>query len=554
VVLTRPLPFLLAGLFILITAVFALAFVALAYTSGTTGFDQTFTVDSTGDGPDAAINGNCDDGSGNCTLRAALQEAAAASGTSLVRFEIVGDGPHTIMPASELPPVGTNVTVNGYTQSGASANTLDAGQGTDAVLMIEIDGSNAGEGANGLVLNGTSALVQGLVINNFSANGILLAQGGAMNHVSGNFIGTGVSGTEAKPNGTGIEVQSSDNFIGNTLRADTNLISGNEAAGILISGNAGMNNVRRNIIGAAANGLSPLPNGSHGVLLTDGAVCNTIGGEPLSFQNIIAFNGGHGVALSTDAGVNNYIDPNITHSNAGLGIDLGDDGVTANDPGDEDTGPNNYQNFPVLESATIEGNQVTITGILDSRPNRAYNLFFFSNAECDPSGYGEGRTFLGSFAFFMGPTGVREFQVTYTMPAQAGNVVTASASDPESTSEFSKCIEAQGSLATPTPTGTPTPAVTPAPTPPTPPVTPFVTPVASLRGDTDCDLLITAVDALFVLRYVAGIHPFAECILHGDINCDNLIDSIDALGILRHLAQLPVSQEPDCTAIGDIMT
>lgn len=60
-------------------------------------FDFEFTVDSTTDAADASPDGVCDDGAGNCTLRAAIEEANSAGGDSLISFNIPGDGPHTIV-------------------------------------------------------------------------------------------------------------------------------------------------------------------------------------------------------------------------------------------------------------------------------------------------------------------------------------------------------------------------------------------------------------------------------------------------------------------------
>jgi hypothetical protein len=51
---------------------------------------------------------------------------------------------------------------------------------------------------------------------------------------------------------------------------------------------------------------------------------------------------------------------NSIFSNGGLGIDLSLDGVTLNDPGDPDTGPNNLQNYPVINGVTISGGSATI--------------------------------------------------------------------------------------------------------------------------------------------------------------------------------------------------
>jgi hypothetical protein len=69
-------------------------------------------------------------------------------------------------------------------------------------------------------------------------------------------------------------------------------------------------------------------------------------------------------------------------------------------------------------------------------------------------------------------------------------------------------------------------------------------------GDVDCDFETDSVDALQVLRYVAGVGPFAACLdAAGDADCDGEIDGVDALAILRAVAGLPVEQEPGCPPI-----
>src|SRR5205823_12114985 len=80
-----------------------------------------------------------------------------------------------------------------------------------------------------------------------------------------------------------------------------------------------------------------------------------------------------------------------------LGIDLGTNGVTANDAGDGDTGANNLQNFPVLTSASMVGGNTTIQGTFNSTAStNNFTIEFFANAACDASGNGEGKRFLGS--------------------------------------------------------------------------------------------------------------------------------------------------------------
>ena len=70
------------------------------------------------------------------------------------------------------------------------------------------------------------------------------------------------------------------------------------------------------------------------------------------------------------------------------------------------------------------------------------------------------------------------------------------------------------------------------------------------QGDVNCDDAVTAVDALFLLRFVAGIPPAAECLnVAGDVNCDGDETAVDALGVLRFVVDLPVNQGELCPKI-----
>ena len=86
---------------------------------------------------------------------------------------------------------------------------------------------------------------------------------------------------------------------------------------------------------------------------------------------------------------------NSIYSNKGLGIDLGDDGVTLNTPGGPHSGPNNFQNFPVLYPSITYNGKTYVSGTLNSTPDAVFTVQFFANAAADPSGYGEGQTYLG---------------------------------------------------------------------------------------------------------------------------------------------------------------
>lgn len=81
---------------------------------------STFTVNLTGDQPDfSGSDGRCDaDASAfngvQCTLRAAIQQANAAPGADTINFNVPGIGVKTISPASALPDVTEQVTIDGY--------------------------------------------------------------------------------------------------------------------------------------------------------------------------------------------------------------------------------------------------------------------------------------------------------------------------------------------------------------------------------------------------------------------------------------------------------
>lgn len=107
----------------------------------------TFVVESTGDEGDVIPGDQICDANPSpfvivCTLRAAIQEANALPGADTINFNIAGSGVQTIFPTGDLPVITEQVTINGYSQPGASPNTL--ADTDNAVLLIELRGTNAG--------------------------------------------------------------------------------------------------------------------------------------------------------------------------------------------------------------------------------------------------------------------------------------------------------------------------------------------------------------------------------------------------------------------------
>jgi hypothetical protein len=353
----------------------ALVIAGLPLVAARPAYAATFTVNVTGDGADLNLaNGACDASPSRgtqCTLRAAIQEANDIAGVDTIRFNVPGSGVKTIKPGSELPTITESVTIDGYTQPGASKNTL--ARGTNAKLMIELDGSTS-SAANGLVIGGGSdTTIRGLVINNFrsgpssAGNGIVLgSSSGPGNRIEGNFIGTNPAGTVPEGNagggGGGVVVEGGGNVIGGTSRAARNLISDNGNGGVLLDSDS--NGVLGNLIGTDRTGTKELGNSGSGIKVfsSDNAISGNTG----------AFSRQDGVSIPLIGATGNEVGANSIFANEDLGIDFGDDGQTTNDPSDPDAGANGLQNHPVLSSATTPASGVTtVQWSFDSAGNPA---------------------------------------------------------------------------------------------------------------------------------------------------------------------------------------
>jgi len=301
---------------------------------------------------------------------------------------------------------------------------------------------------NGGILLGSFNIVGGTapgagnVIVGSVRSGIILG-GGVGNTIQGNYIGTNSAGANLGNAGDGIQIANSqDNIIGGTVAGARNIISGNEDAGVMIKGSEATGNViQGNYIGTDPTGTTPLGNFADGIWIRQGASHNSIGGAIPCSGNIIAFNGGVGVHVASEAN-SNSIRCNFINDNGGLGIDLSADDladwVTLNDLGDVDTGTNNFQNFPVIASVSSSGGTTTISGSLNSMPNTTVSLDFYTNPTADSSGYGEGQRYLGSATVITDGMGTVAFTITFGAAMTTTEVLSATATDSNgNTSEFS---------------------------------------------------------------------------------------------------------------------
>lgn len=334
--------------------------------------------------------------------------------------------------------IGTNVT-----GTAALGNTLDG-------VRIQFTSNN--------IIGGTIPGARNLISGN-NGNGVLIADISTMgNQVLGNYIGTDASGMTALGNSKdGVVIGSTPNIVGAgpNIIGGSNIIGGAAAAGNLISGNGGNgvaigsvftigNQVLGNFIGTDVTGTFHLGNNQNGVFIFDSSN-NAVGGTMTGEHNLISGNDARGVYISGSNVVRNRVLGNSIFGNSQLGIDLGLSGVTPNDADDPDPGPNNLQNFPLLSLVGSSNGQTNIQGRLNSLADSSFRIEFFSNDLCDPSGNGEGQTFIG----FQNVTTIgNDAQINATLPVAvaAGKFITATATrldsenNPIETSEFSACI------------------------------------------------------------------------------------------------------------------
>jgi hypothetical protein len=403
--------------------------------------------------------------SGPGSFRQAILDANGTPGADVIEFALPENAP-AILLQTPLPAITNAVTIGG------------SGMG-----MLEIDGAQVSGGASGLHITGHDVWIQGVAIHGFGAQigggggeGILI-EGGSGAVIVACFIGTDRQGASLGNGGPGVRIlDSSFNvFIRNVIT--TNLV------GVLIEGDSDSNEFFENSIGR----LNDTGNLGHGMVILSGSdnaltgftictICasNVVGGNggngvvigPDAVGTVVgeAFvisNGGHGVEIqggqgsiinariSGNGGDGVHVGSGTGHTiagrisdNAGLGIDLAPAGVTGNDPGDTDNGPNGLQNFPILTSVvTSPGAVVTLTGMLQSASNSPYVLDFYDSSSCDGSGNGEGANHIGSANVVTDGAGNAPFNVVFNSLVLSGPSITATATDGAgSTSEFSSCV------------------------------------------------------------------------------------------------------------------
>ena len=459
-----------------------------------------FVVDSASNADDKEPDGVCQTVVGVCTLPAAIQEANALGGANItfniagpaniflvdplvVSVPIVLDGStnsgancasqtQTVQIIGQAIPAGNHILT---LASGSSGSTIKGLVFVDAPLDgIHIDSNNnvivcnrVGVQSNGSALangedgvhvdGGTGNQIGGItsadanLIQNNSSAAVRVDNGAQNTTIEGNQIAnsgrhainiqdsTDVtiaandildSGTIA--NGSGIRiVGSSDITIGGAQSSLGNIIADYSGSGVFMDNTVSDGLIQNNIIGTTSR-RAPAVNMFDGIHIDDD-VSNVI-----IRDNSISQNNRNGVRVDNDSLGIQILNNKIT-GNGGIGIDLGENGLTANDDGnqDSDEGANGLQNYPIITSVNATSGEITFE--LYSQASKTYLVQLFANDNCDGT-HGEGATFIGELSVSTDGNGYVQ-EVWKFGGFSADDIITATATDTvkDGTSEFSEC-------------------------------------------------------------------------------------------------------------------
>ena len=308
---------------------------------------------------------------------------------------------------------------SGFANSAVNGGGIRNNAGTVTIPASPSITFNTASGTGGGISNaGTlSALATATITNNTATgNG-----GGIFNSGTLGAISTPTLNSNSAANGGGIYTSSGVLTVTNGTINSNTATTAAAGGGILYAGSGAST-----VSGASVNG-----NTGSGIYITANALDIT--------NTIINSNSADGISKTGAGTGSELISGNTISGNGALGIDLSDNGVTANDAtGDADTGPNNLQNYPVINYVKRGDSTGNVT--LNSTANRAFRINFFANTACDPSGNGEGEVSLGTQNVTTNASGT----VTFTTAAFAYGTrefITATATDTVTgdTSEFSAC-------------------------------------------------------------------------------------------------------------------
>jgi len=322
-----------------------------------------------------------------------------------------------------------NININGSSSTGTTilGNYVGLNAAGDAAIASGGPGISVSGGAVDTVIGGKTT-GHGNVVSGSSGHGIVASHGSGT-VIRGNYIGTDATGLRKIANSAAgvVGVNAVGLKIGGDQPGEGNVISGNTNSGIYLDQIDGAS-ILGNFVGVGADGTSPIGNGD-GIHL-DGSVTDTeVGRITAGAGNLIAHNSTVGVLVKGATSTGNTVRGNVIRDHPGLAIDLGGDGVSANDAGDPDPGANRLQNAPEPQTARTDGSAVTITGVLQSGATRDYLVDFYATATAAASGQSEAGRYLGSATVTTDGLGRAFYDVTFAQAVSSGELITATATD-----------------------------------------------------------------------------------------------------------------------------
>lgn len=316
-----------------------------------------------------------------------------------------------------------------FIYGGTTSNNVVEGNliGTDVTGGTPVSNGFSGVAISNAPANiiGGAASGAGNVISGNASSGINLGGNTSGTVIQGNHIGTDLAGNNAVANsGGGIYFYGSGtNLIGGVVAGAGNIISGNSWEGLSVGDpGANGNTIQGNFIGTRADGVSPLGNQLHNIDFLNTASNNLVGGPAPAADNRIAYAitpQYDGVRIRAGC-LGNFVSRNSIFSNAGWGIVLGNAGVT-------------ISNLVTLTKAVSDGVTTGIRGSMSTYAHGKFMIQFYENLAPDPTGYGEGLTYLGSTNITTGADGQVTFGLTLPVGVAPGKYLSATATDSANT-------------------------------------------------------------------------------------------------------------------------
>ena len=345
------------------------------------------------------------------SLREAIVKANSHPGADKIDFQLPGVLVHTIIPVTDLPEITGQLTIDGTDPTHPNTHSvvidgskLNAGIGfrisaagstvrglvisnfksTEGAISINADhvvvannyigtdASGAIEASNGsgVTVHGNAAYIDHNVIAGTLGDGIRLS--GDNSVVVSNLIGTNATGTAGISNNVGVTIRGNGNHVGNGIASSRNIISGNVNSGVAIRGAAHDNFVQNNVIGLDAIGTKEIKSQQSGVVISDGAKHNTIGGASPTLRNILSGNIHSGVELSGLGTTQNIVSGNFIGvaadgksrvGNQQIGVEI-ERGSSSNTIGGNSVGERNVISANQGDGVHIDGTPVTSQNIL----------------------------------------------------------------------------------------------------------------------------------------------------------------------------------------------